>query len=360
MAKKKNGDFTNDFLNDIIKKSGNEYATIMNEETLSTTTDWVDTSSKALNGLICGDIDKGIPNNKVIAFAGPEQSGKTYLVLSIAKRAIKDGYVVLYFDSENSTEKETLEKRNIDPTKMSYFPVDTVEDFRDQMVKILNEYNDRKEKPKLMVILDSLGNLSTRKEIRDVETGNDKADMTRAKVIKSVFRVLNRKLALAKIPMIITNHVYDSVGSFIPQKVLSGGSGLKYSASTIIFLSRKKVKDKKDTKKVNGYIFTCKTAKNRFCKPESSVQIYLSFKRGLHPYYGLQDFAEPMIKKLSRGWEYNGEKITEKKLFNMKWDNDIMEKIRTNVLNEISFNTENEDDYFLGDTEKNDTEENTN
>lgn len=339
----KNKKDSSDFLNKLLVKSGNPFATLADNETLSLTTDWIDTGSLALNGLISSDINKGIPNNKITAFAGESGSGKTYLVLSIAKQAIKKGYKILFFDSENTLEKEMLEKRGIDPMNVGIIPVDTVESFRDQMIAIINEYNSNKEKDKqkIMIILDSLGNLSTKKEIEDSEKQTGKKDMTRAQLIKSVFRILQLKLAQSKIPLLMTNHVYADVGSFFPSNKIAGGGGLIYSASVIITLTRSKVKDAK--KNVVGFYFNCKTFKNRFCKPESSLKIYLDFKRGLHKYFGLQDFGLPLLEKVSGGWVYKDEKIKEKALWNLDWKNEteLLKIVHNNIYDEFSFGSEN-------------------
>lgn len=315
-AIKKSVKLSGGFLRNLIKKSGNDMGSIMAEETLSNTTDWIPTGSLALNGLLSGDINRGIANNKIIAFAGENGTGKTFLVLEIAKEAIKKGYEIIYFDSENSTENEMVVKRGIDSTKIAYLPIDTVENFRDQIVKIVNDYNDNSDadKPKLMIILDSLGNLSTKKELADVESGSEKKDMTRSQVIKSIFRVLSLKLAKAKIPLLMTNHTYADMGSFIPRQIMSGGSGLKYSASSIIHLTKSKAKDK--NKNVCGFYFRCVTVKNRFCKPDAVVKIYLDFKDGLHKFYGLQEYGSPVLEKASRGWTLNDEAISENNLFN--------------------------------------------
>ncbi len=334
------------FLKSLIKVSGNENASLMSEETLSNTTDWLDTGSFALNGVMSADIFKGIPNNKVIGLAGPESTGKTYLVLSIAKMAVEKGYAVAFFDSENSTEKEMLVKRDMDPTKFMYFPVDTVQNFRNQLVNVINKYNESPEdkRPKLLVILDSLGNLSTTKEVEDAETGSDKKDMTRPGQIRSVFRVLSLKLAKAKVPMLVTNHVYDKIGEYIPTKEMGGGGGLKYAASVIIFLTAKQAKDKDNN--LTGKYLTATAVKNRFCKEKSRVTTYLDFKRGLHPFYGLQDFGEPMLTKEERGWSLNGKKISEKELWSTVWEKDLLNHINENINKRFAFG-ENESEVEL-------------
>jgi len=345
-AKPKSTSSTDSFLKSLIKESGNELASLMSEETLSNTTDWIDTGSLALNGVMSADIMKGIANNKIVGFAGPESTGKTFLVLSIARMAVEKGYVVAFFDSENSTEKEMLVKRDMDPSKFMYFPVDTVENFRNQTIKIINKYNSveesqRDKRPKLLLILDSLGNLSTRKEIGDSEADSEKKDMTRPGLIKSVFRVLSLKLAQAKVPMLVTNHVYDIIGAYVPTKEMAGGSGLKYAASNIIFLTAKKAKDKDGN--VTGKYLTARSVKNRFCKEQSKVTIYLDFKKGLHPFYGLQDFGEPMLKKEAKGWSIKGQKMSEKQLWSSVWDDELLKTCNENLNKQFSFGATDSD-----------------
>jgi len=340
IRKSKNGGFTNGFMRTLLKESKNEFASLMDEETQSTTTEYIDTGSLALNGLLTGDITEGIPNNKTIVFAGMEGCGKTYLVLECVKNAIDAGYIVCYFDSENAVDKDMLTERGIDVKKVMYFPVATVEEVRDQIVTIVNEYNNTKEnKPKVMLILDSLGNLSTTKEIADIEGGKSKQDMTRARGIKSIFRVLSNKLARAKIPFLITNHVYEVVGSFFPQKAQSGGSGPKYAASIIITITKSKAKDKAGN--VCGIYMKCKTYKNRFCKPETSVKIYLDFAIGLNKYYGLQEFGDPLLSKATRGWTLHGKAISDKQLWSLEWDEELLKHINENVKNKIAFGNKN-------------------
>lgn len=340
------------FLRSLIKASGNENASLMSEETLSNTTDWLDTGSFALNGLMSADIFKGIPNNKVIGLAGPESTGKTFLVLSIAKMAVEKGYAVAFFDSENSTEKEMLVKRDMDPSKFMYYPVDTVQNFRGQMVNIINKYNETPEEKrcKMLIILDSLGSLSTTKEIDDAETGSDKKDMTRPGQIRSVFRVLGLKLAKAKIPMLVTNHVYDKIGEYIPTKEMSGGGGLKYAASIIIFLTGKMAKDKDNN--VTGKYLTATAVKNRFCKEKSRIVTYLDFKKGLHPFYGLQDFGEPMLKKEERGWSLGDKKISEKELWSTAWEKELLNHINENIAKKFAFGENDSEAELTSDIEE--------
>ena len=152
----------------------------------------------------------------------------------------------------------------------------------------MDNYAKKNDRPPLMMVLDSLGQLSSTKELEDTATGSETRDMTKAATLKATFRVLTLKLAKAKVPLIVTNHVYEVVGSYIPTKEMSGGSGLKYTASQIVFLSKKKDKDGKD---VVGNIIKCKMVKSRFTKENKEVEVKLTYDKGLDRYYGLLDLA---------------------------------------------------------------------
>ena len=182
-----------------------------------------------------------------------------------------------------------IEDRGIDSNRMMIVPVTTVQEFRTQAIKILDKYMELKDQKPMMFVLDSLGMLSTSKEIEDSEAGKETRDMTRAQVVKSIFRVLTLKLGKANVPLLVTNHTYDVVGAYIPTKEMGGGSGLKYAASTIIYLSKKK---EKDGKEVVGNIIKCKAAKSRLTKENSDVETRLYYDRGLDRYYGLLELGE--------------------------------------------------------------------
>ena len=232
------------FLKDIVKEIGNEYATVVSDDVDNSS--FVDTGSYIFNGLVSGSIYGGIPSNKITAIAGESSTGKTFFCLSIVKHYLekdKDAGVI-YFESESAISKEMIESRNIDANRMVVVPVTTVQEFRTQSLKILDKYLSQpedKRKP-MMFVLDSLGMLSTTKEVEDAEAGKETRDMTRAQIVKSIFRVLTLKLGKANVPLLVTNHTYDVVGAYIPTKEMGGGSGLKYAASTIIYLSKSKRK----------------------------------------------------------------------------------------------------------------------
>ena len=282
------------FLKDIAKEIGNDYASLVSEGvSAGDTAGFIDTGSYIFNALLSGSIYGGIPNNKITAIAGETSTGKTFFCLGMVQHFLESNpdAGVIYFESESAISKQMIEDRGIDSHRMLLVPVTTVQEFRLQAIKILDKYNDQtaKERKPLMFVLDSLGMLSTSKEVEDSEAGKETRDMTRAQVVKSIFRVLTLKLGKANVPLIVTNHTYDVVGAYIPTKEMGGGSGLKYAASTIVYLSKKK---EKDGKEVIGNIIKCKTAKSRLTKENSDVETRLFYDRGLDRYYGLLELGE--------------------------------------------------------------------
>ena len=282
-----------DFLKEIIKETGNEYATLVSEGVEAGDVDsFIDTGSHALNALLSGSIFGGMPSNKITAIAGEAATGKTFFALGIVKAFLeknKDAGVI-YFESESALTRDLVETRGIDSKRMVIVPVATVQEFRHQSIKVIDKYIEQDEKTRkpIMFVLDSLGMLSTTKEMEDTAEGKETRDMTRSQIVKAAFRVLTLKLGKAKVPMIMTNHTYDVIGSMFPQKEMGGGSGLKYAASNIIYLSKRK---EKDGKEVIGNIIHCKNYKSRLTKENALIDVRLTYKDGLDKYYGLLELA---------------------------------------------------------------------
>ena len=282
-----------DFLKDIIKETGNEYATLVSEGVEAGDVDsFIDTGSLAFNALLSGSIYGGMPSNKITAIAGEAATGKTFFALGIVKAFLeknKDAGVI-YFESESALTKDLVESRGIDSSRMVIVPVATVQEFRHQSIKVIDKYIEQDEKTRkpLMFVLDSLGMLSTTKEMEDTAEGKETRDMTRSQIVKAAFRVLTLKLGKAKVPMIMTNHTYDVIGSMFPQKEMGGGSGLKYAASNIVYLSKRK---EKDGKEIIGNIIHCKNYKSRLTKENALIDVRLTYKDGLDKYYGLLELA---------------------------------------------------------------------
>ena len=197
-----------------------------------------------------------------------------------------------------------------------------------------------------MFVLDSLGMLSTSKELQDSADGKDTRDMTRAQVVKAIFRVLTLKLGKANVPMVVTNHTYDVVGAYVPTKEMGGGSGLKYAASTIIYLSKSK---EKDGKEVVGNIIKCKAQKSRFTKENSVAETRLYYDSGLDPYYGLLEPGEKygVFERVGNRYKINGASVYPKTILQdpeKYFTPDIMEKLDEAASKEFKYGTAGEDD----------------
>jgi len=305
-----------DFLKDIVKEIGGEYTQLASD--IDETEKYVDTGSYIFNALVSGSIFGGVSGNKITAIAGESSTGKTFFSLAVVKNFLDtnpDGYC-LYFDTEAAITKSLIESRGIDTTRLVVVNVVTIEEFRTKALKAVDMYlktplEDRKP---CMFVLDSLGMLSTSKEITDALNEKEVRDMTKSQLIKGAFRMLTLKLGQANVPLIVTNHTYDVIGAYVPTKEMGGGSGLKYAASTIIYLSKKK---EKDGTEVVGNIIKAKTAKSRLSKENKDVEIRLFYdERGLDRYYGLLELGEigGLWKNVAGRYEMDGKKIYAKQI----------------------------------------------
>ena len=336
-----------DFLKDIIKETGNEYASLVSEGSTGDVDSFIDTGSYIFNALLGGSIHRGLPSNKITAIAGESATGKTFFVLGLCKNFLDknpDGGVI-FFESESAITKEIIEDRDIDSSRMVVMPVTTVQEFRHQTIQVLDKYisQNKSERKPILLILDSLGMLSTTKEMEDTQAGKETRDMTRAQIVKATFRVLTLKLGQAGIPLILTNHTYAVIGSMFPTKEMGGGSGLKYAASTIIYLSKKKVKEGTD---VIGNIIHCKLYKSRLTKENAMVDVMLDYKKGLNPYYGLVDIAlkYEIFNKVSTRIEMpDGTKVYEKVIYKNPekyFTDEVMEQLEIAVGKEFKYGKE--------------------
>ena len=281
-----------DFLQSLVKEIGGDYASLAKD--IDETEKYVDTGSYIFNALVSGSIFGGVSGNKITTISGLQSAGKTFLTLSVIRHFLDqnpEGYC-LYFDTEAAITKSLLENRGLDISRIVVINVVTVEEFRTKALKAVDMYmkKPKDERKPCFFVLDSLGMLSTNKEIGDALAEKEVRDMTKAALIKGAFRMLTLKLGQADIPMIVTNHIYANVGGYGPTHVQSGGSGLLYSSSTIIELSKSK---EKEGVEVVGNIIKAKTYKSRLSKENKEVEIRLFYdERGLDKYYGLLELAE--------------------------------------------------------------------
>ena len=337
-----------DFLKEIVKTTGNEYAALVSDGVEAGDVDsFIDSGSYIFNALLSGSIYGGLPSNKITAIAGESATGKTFFVMGMVKSFLdaNPDAGVLYFESESAITKQMVIDRGIDPNRMVIVPVTTVQEFRTQAIRVLDKFleqNEADRKP-IMLCLDSLGMLSTTKEVEDTSDGKETRDMTRAQVLKAAFRVLTLKLGKAKIPMVVTNHTYDVVGSMFPTKEMGGGSGLKYAASSIIYLSKKK---EKDGTEVVGNIVHCKNHKSRLTVENKMVDVRLTYDKGLDKYYGLLELAEKydIFKKVSTRYELpDGSKLFGKTILNdpeTYFTDEIMSKLDEAASKEFKYGGE--------------------
>jgi len=333
------------YLDSIIKNSGNKFASVVEDGVEADVNGFVDTGSYVFNALVSGSLYGGIASNKIIALAGESATGKTYFALGVVSKFLQDNKegVVLYFDTEQAVTSEMFKSRGVDPKRVAVFPVATIEDFRFQAISIVDKILEEpveKRKP-VMIVLDSLGMLSTSKEIRDTSEGKEVRDMTRSQAIRSTFRTLTLKLGKANIPMIMTNHTYSIIGAYVPTREMSGGDGLKYAASTIVYLSKKK--DKNADGDVIGNIIHCKLYKSRLTKENQQVDVLLNYESGLNKYYGLLDIALKygIFKKVSTRIELPDGKTAFEKNINENpekyYTPDVMKKLEEAVGKEFRY-----------------------
>jgi RecA/RadA recombinase len=321
-----------DFLNEIVKEIGDDYTKLASD--IDDTESYVDTGSYIFNALVSGSIFGGVSGNKITAIAGESSTGKTFFSLAVVKNFLDsnpDGYC-LYFDTEAAVNKSLLASRGLDLNRVVVVNVVTVEEFRSKALKAVDLYMKKsaEDRKPCMFVLDSLGMLSTEKEITDALNDKQVRDMTKSQLIKGAFRMLTLKLGQANIPMIVTNHTYDVIGAYVPTKEMGGGSGLKYAASTIIHLSKKK---EKDGTEIVGNLIKAKTAKSRLSKENQDVTVRLYYdERGLDRYFGLLELGEigGLWKNVAGRYEIDGKKVYAKAILkdpDSYFTPEVMEKL---------------------------------
>ena len=331
-----------DFLKEIVKEVGGEYTQLAAD--IDETEQYVDTGSYIFNGLVSGSLFGGVSGNKITAIAGESSTGKTFFSLAVVQNFLDsnpDGYC-LYFDTEAAVNKSLLESRGVDTNRTVIANVVTIEEFRTKALKAVDIYlkKPEEERKPCIFVLDSLGMLSTEKEIKDALDDKQVRDMTKSQLVKGAFRMLTLKLGQANIPMIVTNHTYDVIGSYVPTKEMGGGSGLKYAASSIIYLSKKK---EKDGTEIVGNIIKAKTAKSRLSKENKNVEVRLYYdERGLDRYYGLLELGEigGLWKNVAGRYEIDGKKVYAKAIYKdpeSYFTDEVMEKLDAIAKEEFSY-----------------------
>lgn len=339
-----------DFFKNMVKQLEDEDLSLAEDGTNSgDSSGFIDTGSYVFNALLSADLFGGMPNNKALALAGETSTGKSFFALGIAKH-FQDQFPtggLMYYDTEAAITKKMMSERGIDTSRVIIGEPTTVQQFRHKAISFVDAYVATKEaeRPPLLMCLDSLGMLSTSKELEDSTEGKDTRDMTRAQIIRAAMRVLRLKLAKAKIPIIVTNHTYTGMGQMYPTQELSGGGGLKFAADQIVMLSKRK---EKDGDEVIGNIVHVKTWKSRMSRENKMVDVLLTYDSGLDRYYGLLEMAERygVFKKVSTRYELpDGSKQFGKAIYQDPgrfFDETVLSRINEGVKREFSYG-KNED-----------------
>ncbi len=260
--------------------------------------DVVSTEVPMVNVALSGQLDGGLTPGLTM-WAGPSKHFKTAFSLLMAK-SYMDKYpeaVLLFYDSEFGTPVKYFETFGIDMDRVLHTPLTDIEQLKFDIMQQLQEVN---RGDKLMIILDSIGNLASKKEVEDALEGKSVADMSRAKQVKSLFRMVTPHLTIKDIPMVVVNHTYKEIGMF-PKDIVGGGTGSYYSADNIYILGRQQ---EKDGTEIVGYNFIINVEKSRYVKEKSKIPISVSFEGGINKYSGLLDIALDgnFVTKPANGW----------------------------------------------------------
>lgn len=321
----------------------NSNAAFLDGNSLSTVSEWIDTGSYALNAIISGSLYGGIPMGRLTAFVGPESCGKTLMANKIMANAQKKGMYVAYFDTEGALDEATAKRLGCNTAKIKHVPSEITEQCRNEIVQFLNTIVENKLQGKVLIVIDSLGNLITAQEKKKIEEGSETLDMgNRSKQLKSLMRAVTHAAAKANCPVVFTNHIYDDPSQLHPTaiKKQAGGSGPLYMSSVIVQMAKKteRTEDSKNkdsntestfiSKGINGVTMRALTTKNRFVTPFLEIEMYLNFRTGLNKYSGLLEMAEGygVIEKNGHRHSFNGESLG----FFKDWKED--EKIWNQIL----------------------------
>lgn len=301
--------------------------------------DWISTGSYILNACISGDMFKGVPSGRTTCLSGSSGVGKSFLACSICREAQKQGYSVIYLDSENAMDKAFAGRLGCDTNNFYIKQVNTISETSQFITNFCKALLENNSDEKVIMVLDSLGNLTSDKEKDDILSGSNKVDFTKAKDVKAMFRTCTIPLAKCHIPFIVINHVYSNIGSFIGGTVQASGSGILYNASNIINLTAAKLEDKENDKaaakkvgeaaKKNGVLVSATPEKSRFSIPRK-VKFQIPFFKKPSPYVGLESYLnwdnagilqgkcltekeynklKPAEQSECKEFEHNGEKL---------------------------------------------------
>ncbi len=303
-------------------------------------TDWISTNNYALNYLISGDFNKGVPLGKVTVFAGESGAGKSYICSgNLIKNAQEQGVFVILIDSENALDEAWLQALGVDTSedKLLKFNMAMIDDVAKTINEFVKGYKEipEEERPKILFVVDSLGMLLTPTDVNQFEAGDLKGDMGRKpKALTALVRNCVNMFGALNIGLVATNHTYASQDMFDPDDKISGGQGFIYASSIVVAMRKLKLKEDEDGNKISdvmGIRAACKVMKTRYAKPFESVQVKIPYETGMNPYSGLVDLFEgkgllgkdgnslkctladgTIIKKFRKAWERNEDGCLDK------------------------------------------------
>ena len=300
-------------------------------------TDWVSTGNYALNYLISGDWNKGIPLGKVTVFAGESGAGKSYICSgNIVKHAQEQGIYVILIDSENALDEQWLKDLGVDTSedKLLKLNMAMIDDVAKTIHEFMDEYKAMNERPKVMFVVDSLGMLLTPTDINQFQAGDLKGDMGRKpKALTALVRNCVNMFGNYNVGMVCTNHTYASQDMFDPDDKISGGQGFVYASSIVVAMKKLKLKEDEDGNKVsevNGIRASCKIMKTRYSKPFETLQIKIPYTTGMNPYSGLVDMFEKqgLLKQEGNRLKWvDPETGEEFKFYRKEWKDDKLDMI---------------------------------
>jgi len=325
-------------------------------------TDWISTGNYALNYLISGDFNKGVPMGKVTVFAGESGAGKSYICAgNIVKEAQKQGIFVVLIDSENALDESWLHALDVDTSeeKLLKLNMSMIDDVAKTISTFMTDYKAMpdEDRPKVLFVIDSLGMLLTPTDVDQFNKGDMKGDMGRKpKALTSLVRNTVNMIGSHNVGLVCTNHTYASQDMFDPDDKISGGQGFIYASSIVVAMKKLKLKEDEDGNKISqvmGIRAGCKVMKTRYAKPFEGVQVKIPYETGMNPYSGLLELfeAKDIIKKQGNRLAYttlDGEEILD---YRKKWIGENLDKVMSDYLEkEKNVVNTSEEDVDINDT----------
>jgi recombination protein RecA len=293
-------------------------------------TDWISTGSYALNYLISGDFDKGVPLGKVTVFAGESGAGKSYFAAgNIVRHAQEQGIYVVLIDTENALDQAWLEALGVDcdESKLLKLSMSMIDDVAKTISTFMIDYKamDDEDRPKVLFVIDSLGMLLTPTDVDQFNKGDMKGDMGRKpKALTSLVRNTVNMIGSLNVGLVCTNHTYASQDMFDPDDKISGGQGFIYASSIVVAMKKMKLKEDADGNKISqvmGIRAGCKVMKTRYAKPFEGVQVKIPYETGMNPYSGIVELfeAKGVIEKQGNRLKYITSDGTEMLEYRKAW-----------------------------------------